>query len=86
MFSGKGLPKERDVTAILSWPVWQLDGVFNQELFGSISSMFNGKGLPREGDVVACIEWLSQVDGIDREAPAFKLFLLFKRRCKSGCL
>ena len=67
MFKGKGLPQETDVKAILAWPVWQLDGVFNQELFHLFSGMFTGKGLPKECKVAACMEWLCQGDSIDRE-------------------
>ena len=64
MFNGKGLPKEKDVTAILSWPVWQVDGQFNHELFRSFSGMLNGKRLPKEAEVKALLSWpVWQVDG-----------------------
>ena len=67
MFSGRGLPNERDVKAVLTWPVWQMSGKFNHGLFRSISSMFSGRGLPKERDVTACMEWLSEAGGANSE-------------------
>ena len=53
------------MTAILSWPIWQVDGEFSSELFRSFSFLFSGKGLPKEGDVTAILSWpVWQVNGV----------------------
>ena len=57
MSSGKGLPKEQDVNAVLAWPCWQKNGEFSHSLFRSLSSMFNGRGLPKEQDINAVLTW-----------------------------
>ena len=65
MLHGKGLPKEADVKAMLSWPVWEINGEFSYELFRPFAGMFSCKGLPKKADVKAILSWPCwQVNGL----------------------
>ena len=64
MNSGKGLPDEGKVKAMLDWTVWKVDGQFSMDLFRAVSSMNSSRGLPDEAKVKAMLDWpVWKVDG-----------------------
>ena len=65
MCNYKGVPDGDLVKKLLSWSFWRVNGVFDEQLFRSFSSLFSGKGLPKESDVQAMLAWpVWQVNGV----------------------
>ena len=64
MNNGKGLPEQKRVKEVLSWPEWRVVGQFSMELFRAFSSMKHSKGLPEHKRVKEVLSWPEwHVDG-----------------------
>ena len=58
MKNGKGLPRQTEVQAVLTWPEWKdEDGQFSMERFRAFSAMNHSKGLPEQTEVKAVLAW-----------------------------
>ena len=63
----RGVPDAGAVASLLAWPVWQVGGEFDHEIFRAVCAMFTGRGFPEQCDVANCMVWLSGAGGVDRE-------------------